>query len=75
MYQLLECIDSLPGKTLEIVLVGLNGKSCSRCLFADHCTGCIKLDPKDDKKEIILQPTDAICLSYSGDSICQVFYF
>ncbi len=75
MYKLLEGINFLNGKALELVLVSQNGKSCSRCLFADHCIGCVKLDPTDDKKEFILQPTDTICLSFSGDLLCQVLSF
>jgi hypothetical protein len=72
LHQILEPINPLKGVIFEYVLVSPNGKSCSRCIFSENCRGCIKLNPFDGDKEIILQPSDVVAISFTGNFLSQV---
>ena len=78
LHQVLEPINPLKGVIFEYVLVSPNGKSCSRCIFSENCRGCIKLNPLDGDKEVFLQPSDVIAISFTGNFLNQVrlsFFF
>ena len=72
LHQVLEPINPLKGVIFEYVLVSPNGKSCSRCIFSENCRGCIKMNPSDGDKEVFLQPSDVIAISFTGNFLNQV---
>lgn len=71
LFKLLSPVNPLLGSLFEFVLVNPSGRTCSRCLFGANCSGCIRIDPSDDTEDVLLQPSDTIAFSFTGNFVSQ----